>query len=134
MVDIVSALAATSQAVAIVRDLREIDRAVDAAAYKLKIAELTSVMADIKLALTDAKGELALKDAEIDRLKKQFQRSADTVEYNGFKYDKGPDGKPTGSAYCPVCEQKEALFFHLNRIAVTDTCPNCKTHYKTMVY
>jgi len=117
-----------------VKDLREIDKAVDAAAYRLRIAELTSVMADIKLALTDAKDKLALKDAEIDRLKKQFQRSADTVEYNGFKYDKGPDGKPTGSAYCPVCEQKEALFFHLNRIAVTDTCPNCKTHYKTMVY
>jgi hypothetical protein len=30
--------------------------------------------------------------AEIDTLKRQFQRLTDTVEYQGFKYDKGKDG------------------------------------------
>jgi flagellin-like hook-associated protein FlgL len=40
------------------------------------------------MALTDAKEELASKDTEIEKLKKQFQRLADTVEFDGYKYDK----------------------------------------------
>jgi hypothetical protein len=40
------------------------------------------------MALTDAKEELASKDAEIEKLKKQFQRVADNVEFDGYKYDK----------------------------------------------
>jgi hypothetical protein len=40
------------------------------------------------------------KDAEIEKLKKQFQRLADTVEFDGYKYDK--DSSPKGAPYCPV--------------------------------
>jgi hypothetical protein len=29
-----------------------------------------------------------IKNAEIEKLKKQFQRVADTVEFDGYKYDK----------------------------------------------
>jgi hypothetical protein len=78
----------------------------------------------------DAKEELASKDAEIDKLKKQLQRLADTVEYQGFKYDKGKDGKPKGTAYCPICEPKTGLLFHLNRIADFDVCPNCNAQFR----
>jgi hypothetical protein len=129
MVDIMGALATASQAIKLVQDLRGIDRAMDAAEYKLKIADLTDALSNIKLALTDAKEDLASKDAEIDKLKKQFQRRADTVEYQGFKYDKGKDGKPRGVAYCSVCEQKSGLLFHLNRVEGNHICPNCKSNF-----
>jgi hypothetical protein len=129
VVDIMGALATASQAIKLVQDLRGIDKALNAADYKLKIADLTSALSDIKLALTDAKEDLASKDAGIDRLKRQFQRLTDTVEYKGFKYDKGKDGKPRGTAYCPVCEQKAGLFFHLARVLGDDACPNCKAHF-----
>ncbi|WP_243612680.1 hypothetical protein [Shimia aestuarii] len=66
--DLGSGLSAASTAIGIVRELREIDRSVDEAAYKLKLAELTEALADAKLALTDAKVkvadlEMALADA-----------------------------------------------------------------------
>jgi chromosome segregation ATPase len=104
--DIMTALATASQAIKLTQDLRGIDKAMDVAEYKLKIAELTSVLSDIKMALADAREDLANKDAEIAALKKQFQRSSEMIEVRGFKYNKGDDGQPRGSAYCPVCEQK----------------------------
>jgi soluble cytochrome b562 len=129
VVDIMGALATASHAIKLAQDLRGIDKALNAAEYKLKIADLTAALSDIKLALTDAKEDLASKDAEIDKLRRQFQRLTDTVEHQGFKYDKGKDGKPRGRAYCPVCEQKTGMLFHLNRIQGDDICPNCKAHF-----
>ena len=134
MVDIMGALATASQAIKLVQDLRGIDKALDTAEYKLKIADVTDALSNIKLGLTDAKEDLASKDAEIDKLKKQFRRLADTVEYRGFKYDKGKEGKPNGMAYCPVCEQKAALLIHLTRIEGEDTCPSCKAHFGGRTY
>ena len=129
MVDIMTALATASQAMKLAQDLRGIDKAMDAAEYKLKIADLTVVLADIKIALTDAREELESKDAEIENLKKRFQRSAETVELRGFKYNKGADGNPKGKPYCPVCEQKSGHFFHLTRIEGQDHCPHCKAKF-----
>jgi len=51
MVDIMTALATASQAIKLTQDLRGIDKAMDAAEFKLKIADLTSVLSDIKMAL-----------------------------------------------------------------------------------
>jgi hypothetical protein len=75
--------------------------------FARQIAGLTEALADIKMALTDAKEELA--SAEIEKLKKQFQRLADTVEFDGYKYDKGPDGSPKGAPYCPVCRLQRTM-------------------------
>jgi predicted nucleic acid-binding Zn-ribbon protein len=104
MVDIMTALATASQAIKLAQDLRGIDKAMDAAEYKLKIADLTTALSDIKIALTDAKTELASKDAEIEQLTKALRRVAELVEYHGYKYDKTPEGGPKGAPYCPVCE------------------------------
>jgi ribosome-associated protein YbcJ (S4-like RNA binding protein) len=109
MVDIMTALATATQAIKLAQDLRGIDKAMDAAEYKLKIADLTDALSQIKLALTDAKEALASKDSEIERLKKTMLRTGDLVEYHGYRYDKTPDGKARGAPYCPVCEQKGIL-------------------------
>jgi predicted nucleic acid-binding Zn-ribbon protein len=57
-------------------------------AVEARRPNLTEALADIKMALTDAKEELVSKDAEIEKMKKQFQRVADIVEFDGYKYDK----------------------------------------------
>lgn len=67
--DLVSGLSAASTALGIVKDLREIDRSVDEAGFKLKLAELTEALADARIALSDAKGEIAEKNSEIRLLK-----------------------------------------------------------------
>lgn len=135
MADIITALATAGQAVKLAQDLRGIDKAIDAAEFKLKIADLTVALSDIKLALAEAKEELTAKDAEIAALKKQFQRSAETIEVKGFKYKKGEDGKPRGAAFCPVCEQKHGQFYHLTRLMGKDFCPHCKAAFeRVMIY
>jgi hypothetical protein len=126
MVDIMTALATASQALKLAQDLRGIDKAMDAAEYKLKIADLTVALSDIKLALTDAKGELASKDAEIEKLTKALRRVADLVEYQGYKYDKTDDGKPKGAPYCPVCEQQKGMLIHIAKVLHAKQCPSCK--------
>jgi hypothetical protein len=53
MVDIMTALATASQAIKLANDLRGIDKAMDAAEFKLKIADLTLALSDIKMALSE---------------------------------------------------------------------------------
>lgn len=66
--DLMSGLAAASQAIQIAKDLRSIDRTVDEAAFKLPIAELTEKLADTKMALSAAKELTANRDARIRAL------------------------------------------------------------------
>jgi hypothetical protein len=124
VVDIMTALATAGQAIKLAQDLRAIDKFADAAEYKLKIADLTSALSELTLALTDAKTELASKDAEIERLNEALRRSADLVEYHGYRYDKTTDGKPKGAPYCPVCEQKGELI-HIVSFRGIRSCPSC---------
>jgi DNA repair exonuclease SbcCD ATPase subunit len=135
MVDMMTALATASQAVRLAQDLRGIDKAVDEAEFKLKVADLTVALSDLKLALAQAREELSAKDMEIAGLKKQLQRSAETIEVKGFKYKKGDDDQPRGAAFCPVCEQKHGQFYHLTRIMGREVCPHCKAVFeRVMIY
>lgn len=63
--DIISGLTAAKLAVDLAKDLREIDRSVDEAAFKLKLADLTSALADAQVALSDAKLSINAKDEQI---------------------------------------------------------------------
>jgi hypothetical protein len=98
--DIMTGLSAIGQALNVVKSLREIEKGFDAAEFKLKIAELNSALADAKVALADAKAEMDSKQAEIEALLAQFQVRAAAVEYNGYKYEEGPEGRPVGYPYC----------------------------------
>lgn len=68
MMDIISGLAAATQAVGLIKELNDIDRGVDESSFKLKIAEVIEVLADTKIALADAKESIADKDREIRKL------------------------------------------------------------------
>ena len=70
MVDIMTALATAGHVSNLLKELLGIDKAVNAAEFKFKIAELTEAVADLKLSLVETKDDLATKDAEIERLKK----------------------------------------------------------------
>jgi len=72
-VDIISGLSAASQAIKIAKDLRSLDRSVDEADFKLKLAELTEALADTRIALSEAKEDIAEKDSEIRKLQSQLE-------------------------------------------------------------
>ena len=136
MADLMTALATATQAIKLVQDLRGIDKAMDAAEYKLKIAELTSALADLKITLTEARGDTEEKDAEINRLKTLQRRlQDDTVEVYGYRYRKRKDGAPPGAAgnpFCDVCLQKSGLLIEMTRLLSPGRplqCPNCKAMY-----
>jgi hypothetical protein len=132
MVDFVTALATAGQAIKLAQDLRGIDKALDAAEYKLKIADLTSALADLKNALVEAKEEAKGKEEEFKALEANFLILKETVLFEGYQYDKGPDGKPSGSPYCPVCMQKEGYMFHTtttNKAGRPEQCPGCKAEF-----
>jgi hypothetical protein len=65
--DIPAAFSAIGQAITVAKSLRDIDRSMDAATYKLKIAELSGGLADVKIALSDAALSLQDKDTVAGR-------------------------------------------------------------------
>ena len=125
MIDWPTAFSTASQAIKLANELRAIDKEVNMAELKLKVAELTG-----------AKSDAAERDEEITRLKKLQQRLADeTVELYGYRYRKRKDRKEggAGNPMCDVCLQKNGLLIETANIpgkGITALqCPNCKAVY-----
>jgi hypothetical protein len=84
--DIMTAIAAVSHALDAAKKLREIEKDFDAAAYKLQVAELASTLADAKLALTEIRGEIVAKGAEISRLTGALRFQGECVIRESFQF------------------------------------------------
>jgi hypothetical protein len=67
-VDISAGLTLIGQAIGMVRDLREIDKGFDTAAIKAQMADLYGTLADVKIALSDARGDIHERDRRIKEL------------------------------------------------------------------
>jgi hypothetical protein len=104
MIDWPIAFSTIAQAVKLANELRSIDKEASQAELKLKIADLTSALADLKITLTDAKREAGEKDGEIARLKKLQQRVADdTVELLSEKCARRFEKLLMGKSELPTC-------------------------------
>ncbi|MEW8194302.1 MAG: hypothetical protein AB2793_11385 [Candidatus Thiodiazotropha sp.] len=134
--DISSAVQAIATAIGIAKDLREIDRSVDEASFKLKLADLTESLADAKVSLVDAQNKLQEKDNEIERIKKAFEFRGTTVTKHGFRYEDRGNGTPQGPPFCPRCETKDGFYILLNQYrGISDLqCPECKSKYHASTY
>lgn len=71
--EIVTGLAAANQATQLLKELRDIDRSVDEAGFKLKLAELTGALADTKVALSEANLNLNEKELAIRNLTEKLE-------------------------------------------------------------
>tara|TARA_R110002074_G_scaffold19524_2_gene62141 strand:+ start:524 stop:949 length:426 start_codon:yes stop_codon:yes gene_type:complete len=74
--DIAQGLSSASTALTIVKQSRDIDKSVDEATFKLKLADLQSALTDAKVALAEARESQVEKNAEISELK----RSLDSLQ------------------------------------------------------
>jgi hypothetical protein len=129
---IAEGLSAISTALGIVKTLREIDKGVQEAEFKLKIASVTEALADAKLALVEAQDEVKRHETEASKLRDAVRfRAEDTILSEGFLFRK-VDGKPMGKPFCSVCSD-EGRFIHLNRLMTKDgetfQCPRCKANF-----
>lgn len=133
--DVAGALAAISAALKLVGDLRDINNEYDKAEMKLKIADLTTALADAKHGLVDVAEDIRKHEAEIVRLKGLLAfRSEKLIDKGQFRYFSDGEGNPKGAPICSVCEQKG------NHLAVvqdrskgigkiTYYCPSCIANY-----
>jgi hypothetical protein len=130
--DIMTALSTATKSLEVVKALRDIDKQIGQAELKARAADLLSNLADLKVALVDARDEIEEKDKEIGRLKATFQLKADAVRSGIFLYDKKADGSPKGQPYCTRCEQIDGVMIKLGQdagIRGDFICPQCKTKY-----
>ncbi|WP_166298290.1 hypothetical protein [Bradyrhizobium sp. 2S1] len=70
--DFAVALASASQALTIVKQLREIEKGVSEGELKSAMADLYGKVAELRMALTDAREEIHEKDKQIKALKDQI--------------------------------------------------------------
>ncbi|MGO8068741.1 hypothetical protein AB9E28_24835 [Rhizobium leguminosarum] len=129
--DIPGALSGVSTALTIVKQLNDIDRRVDEAGFKLKIAEATGALAEAKLGLVDAQEDIRSKDAEISSLRASFKRRDETVERFGYRYRCDASKEPIGTAFCPICMEDGhfVLTIRLEQSGRPYACPKCKANF-----
>lgn len=132
MTTIAEGISAVSTALGIVKTLREIDRGVQEAEFKLQVANVTSALADAKLALVEAQEAARLQKEELEKLRSAARyREEETIKVQGFLFRKQDDG-PRGKAFCSVCSD-EGRYIHLSIVPTKDgnvhKCPRCSSNY-----
>jgi hypothetical protein len=129
--DIASGLSALSSALGALKGLAELDRTLDQAEFKLKIATIYTELADARMALSDARESIHQRDGEIARLKAKESSQLPVVSHNGYNFGIAADGRSIGRPFCPVCEKTNGLQIQLTpSIGGGDACPKCKANFR----
>ena len=131
--DIASGIAAVTQGLGIAKALRGIEKTYDEATLKARIAEVIESLTDAKLALAEAKEDMAAKDKEIERLKAAFEAKAKLVKGPGdYEYIADEEGRPIGYPICPKCHETDGRILQLKQNIKHNAgqCPVCEKEYK----
>lgn len=132
MIDIATLLSSTTAAIGVAKAVSEVKGIYDQADLKLKMAEIVSTLADVKIALVEAGSESKAKDEEIARLKQAFIYSGTTVELHGWQFPATKHGEAYGTPFCPKCIEKDGRFMVLRQVGhgyADVACPLCSTKY-----
>ncbi|MCX5579462.1 hypothetical protein [Kaistia terrae] len=130
--DIGGAISAVTAAIGFARELNNVDIQVDQASLKLKVAELTTALADAKLGLVDVADELHAGEKEIARLQDAIAFKTDRTEhYRGYTYELSADGDKVGLPFCPLCLEKGQFsrLVSANRSGRPKVCPKCHADF-----
>lgn len=130
--DIPTAIASLTAALGLVKELREVDTQVSQAEMKLKLAEITSALADAKMSVADTSEEMQARDTHIAELEKLLAYSSDhLIRFNGLYYEQ-EENEPKGHPYCTVCYSAGMLIKlaeNRNEPGQPSSCPKCKSSY-----
>ncbi|WP_153002691.1 hypothetical protein [Sphingomonas endophytica] len=134
--DIVAGIGAVSSALSIAQTLRGIDKSYGDATYKAQLAELIVALADAKLAMAEAKENLASKDKEIERLTLAFSTKSSLVAgEGGYNYLADANGNAIGYPVCPKCEQVYGRIMQTKEHEHSGKarCPACSDIYSPVI-
>ena len=135
MADWASITAAIKTAADIAKLLRDTNVAFDKAETKLKLSELTSHLADVKMEMAGVQDELCARDDKIQQLQAALETKATLSRWRDAYYVQDEHGHPIGAAYCVACWDDR----HQLRRLVKDpmdqlinSCASCKKAYNNM--
>ena len=131
-IDPSAVIGSISAAIGFAKELVDINKAVDQAQWKLKLAELTSMLADAKMGAVEMQMEIQSRNKEIARLKESFAFREKTIEKHGMLYEMR-DGRPVGMPFCPRCATVDGLFIKLTALqkeGKPSRCPQCKSDFE----
>ena len=86
----------------------------------------------MQIALSQAQAEAADKDAKIAKLEASFKEKQELVEYRGYQYRKGADGKTARATVFAVVSGKGILMMTVQTVKPgrPEQCPECKSDYQ----
>jgi hypothetical protein len=128
--DVMIALTGLSHAIGLTKQLYEVGKSIDEAAFKLRVAEIQSSLADSKLALSDLRDQIYEKDRVIANLRESFAFREQMIEHRGYHYE-AKEGKPVGLPFCPTCASS-GVIVRLTRPgnnSFESRCPKCKADF-----
>jgi hypothetical protein len=128
--DLMTAIAAGTKALEALKAIQDIDKSLDAATWKAKVAELMVSIADMKLALVDANDTIHTLEREKNEFREKLAFKADrTVYENGLLYEVFANGEVAELPFCQRC-WTEGKFIRLSRAtSYTAQCAGCKTTF-----
>ncbi len=133
MMDLVAAAGGLSHAINIAKTVRDADKALDKATLKAQMADVMDKATDAKFALSEAREQIANRDAEIARLRAAFEERVDLVLGDGdYKFRTNENGDAIGYPMCPKCETLDGRIVQLkqHRHGLAAQCPACSSVFE----
>jgi hypothetical protein len=135
--DIIGGIAAATEGLKLVNELRKIDQELDKAELKIRLVDVVDKLVDAKQALVDAQEREASLRNEIVALKDRAALRAALKDTNGLLFEINEAGENVGEPYCNLCfvkEDKQIRMRHFEAKAGIHShykCDNCKTYVIT---
>ena len=130
--DIIAGIAAATEGLKVVNELRKIDKELDKAELKLRLVDLADKLLDAKHALQDAQERDFSQRTNIQNLEKALQQRGRLDDVDGLLFELTDDGNRIGAPYCNQCYVKENRFFRLifgPFMLASHKCSNCDGLY-----
>ncbi len=131
--DILGGIAAATEGLKLVNELRKIDKEVDKAELKLRLVDLADKLLDAKQALQEAHENQNSLKTEIARLEAVLKLRANLEDENGLLYELNDAKERIGAPFCNLCFVREDKQFRMRhspaKAGVFEhyRCDNCKT-------
>ena len=131
--DILGGIAAATEGLKLVNELRKIDKELDKAELKLKLVDIADSLFNSKQTLQDAQEREIGLNRQIRDLETKLAFRARSEDQNGLLYELNNDGDRTGEPFCNLCFVREDKQFRMRRILATVSwgehylCDHCKT-------
>ena len=128
--DIVTGISAASEALKIVKTLKDVENSLDNAEFKLRVVGLIDHLLEAKEALQDAKERERKLSKQIYDLKEQLRDQQRHEDDQGMLFELDADGDRSGEPFCNKCyvDSNKQKKFRLIRKAGDRPyyqCPKC---------